>query len=533
MTDVQLPKANTTNLLHLAGLALSVLLFFWLAMDGRLHWDEPAYLYTGGYLDLGQILAAQYQPSGIDSFYVSRILHVIFIHGLTQLFGTGAFSFQLIIWCYFLLALATLWVTYRLLGLLGLDESPARFGVVACAFSPIFLYLCFKSMPEVPALFFSTCAAYSLLRACRNHAPVWLCLNALCIALAALTKNTMLILYISFALSLLLIRLPGYSRMQLIGYGMVSGLGSLLLFFGFLQIAGIELKQYLGLVNQVSQLRDSLPQRLFEGAMELGAFYLILFLALINRPNKTMLFFLLWFVLATAPVLFLVGHVEGRYLVTNLCALCGIAALLMPGIIAFLDSLRHKWQRWALGAVTLCTLALSNSLILSIMEHEVNYPDIARVVNRLDTRFGGADQYVLLTPWSYTDFHFLRFVYPDHHIYSVYDYKQAMTNNPEEIVRNFGAMRQAAIGDYLVQSPEDLKGLGDRTLIYFGFDENFSIANLRALFRLLNLNGVLDKFGKIDHKSHLSMSWLWDNPKYPRKELFKIGHYSVFQITPR
>ena len=37
-----------------------VLVFVFLAFDGRLHWDEAGYLYTGGFLDREAILEGEF-----------------------------------------------------------------------------------------------------------------------------------------------------------------------------------------------------------------------------------------------------------------------------------------------------------------------------------------------------------------------------------------------------------------------------------------------------------------------------------------
>ena len=67
-----------------------------------------------------------------------------------------------------MILLASSWLTYLILA--ELMPGAARLGRAAAlmAFTPVFLYLAFKTLPETPAFFFSALAALALLRSLRR-----------------------------------------------------------------------------------------------------------------------------------------------------------------------------------------------------------------------------------------------------------------------------------------------------------------------------------------------------------------------------
>ena len=525
---------NTTTFTRVVVIGATVL-FFVLATDGRLHWDEPAYLYSGAFLSTHEILSGGYQPSGIDSFYISRVLHVLLIHGITQLTGPGMVGFYAVILTYFAMLLLTLIMAYRLLKLLQdsdpTDSSGLKLAVAVACFSPIFLYLSFKTLPEIPALLFVVLASYALLKAMLGHPLIWLSLSALCLAATALTKNTMIILYVSLVLSMLVCQLGSFRPLRLILYSTLSGCGSLILFFGFLQATGISLDQYFGYVDQLLKLNDSFVQRFIEGAMELGSYALFLILAISAFRSTLARFYIVWFLIATLPILLFFGRTEARYLAANVIPLIGIIAI---GLRVGVDYLLRfqPMVRITAAAVVVVFLVTSDWLTLKFMEHEVNYHDIKKAVNRLDNDYQEKDNYTILTPWAYTDFHILRFMYPDHRIYSVRDYDLDRPKRPAEYVENLKKMQQQYIKPYLMASPQQLHLLDNTPVIYFGFIENFSIENIQRLFKKLSAKRALAKFNAMSLNNHLTVSWLWYDPDFELQPFFESGHYKIFRVIP-
>lgn len=71
-----------------------------LALDGNLHWDEPGYLYIAAFVGDPEFLEAAFQPTGIENFYLPKILHLYFVRFLVELFGPGLFTLGLVMFAY-------------------------------------------------------------------------------------------------------------------------------------------------------------------------------------------------------------------------------------------------------------------------------------------------------------------------------------------------------------------------------------------------------------------------------------------------
>lgn len=180
--DERTGQLQLRSLPQLAWLAGGAVLFLFLAFDGRLHWDEPAYLYTGAFLPFDAIIQGDFQPSGIEGLYLSRLLHVLLIHAVTRVTGPGPVALISIISIYLALLLASARLSY--LVLLELLPDAVRLGraVLLSMFTPIYMYLAFKTLPETPAFFLSALAALALLRSLRGRALLWLFVSSCALA---------------------------------------------------------------------------------------------------------------------------------------------------------------------------------------------------------------------------------------------------------------------------------------------------------------------------------------------------------------
>ncbi|MDR9405558.1 MAG: hypothetical protein RI580_19225, partial [Halothece sp. Uz-M2-17] len=91
-------------------LFVAVAIWLWIGFDGRLHWDEPSYLYTATYVSWQQILYEGFEPSGITGFNVSRLAHLAIIKCIAAITGPGPILIGTVIILYlaFLLGFATI-----------------------------------------------------------------------------------------------------------------------------------------------------------------------------------------------------------------------------------------------------------------------------------------------------------------------------------------------------------------------------------------------------------------------------------------
>ncbi len=503
------------------------MLFLWLALDWRLHQDEPSYLYIGAYLPFDAIMAGDFQPTGIEGHYFSRLLHVLLVHAITRVTGPGIDALVLVILIYLVLLLASVWLTFLILAELMPGADRLGRAALLMAFTPVYLYLAFTTLPETPAFFFSALAALALLRSLDGRAALWLGVSGGALVAVAFFKNNMALLYISLVGALLLVPPFPMSRLRLVCHAVIAAGGALVLSLAFLFLAGIELTQYLAVGGALVVRDDPFVVTLLNVGLEGGVFFIALPLAFLSRQRRRALFFGTWFVLASAPLFLVFHYVEFRYLAPNLIALAGLiwlaAEVLRPYLIDWWE--RRRVSLLCVGGIAVFAAAGSNALALAIMIHEVRMDHLDDVVERLDHAYGR--DYAILVPWELTDFQYLRFAYPDRAVYSV------QTIFPDAPGPAWWRRQQDRYyGNQVIRSIEELAAL-DTNLVYLGFEENFSVANLRTIVSYVPVLGLERQFQKAQFINHLVLSWMWDNPNVMLTERFRRGYYQVYDVKLR
>lgn len=197
-------------------------------------------------------------------------------------------------------------------------------------------------------------------------------------------------------------------------------------------------------------------------------------------------------------------------------------------------------RAWQLKAKAITRIAILLSIVLvigsaalaqRIMAHEVRMDQLDALLHRLDEIYRH-HEYAIFIPWTYVDFHFLRFVYPHKKVYAVYALSKKRIHRNAQWWSEF---ERRAYGPRAVQSLDELLALDQSDSVYLGFDENFPIANLRetldkfawqSLSRWLN-----EKLDSMDPLNHLTTSWMWCHPALTFTELARSGHYFAFRIS--
>ena len=494
-----------------------VLLFLFLAFDGRLHWDEAAYLYAGGFLDHEAILKGEF----IGGLYVSRLLHVATIATIVNLVGPSPTALAILIGLYFAALLLVARLAYLILRKVLSEARGLGLAVICGMFTPIYLYLAFKTMPEIPGLAMSSIATWALLSAFTGRPLIWLPVVSVALAATALFKPEMTLLYSSLAVTLLLFGPDRYPRRRLIGHVLVSGLGSLAVFAAALWLLGIDLALYLKMGAQLLRREEPLVARLLHFALEGGVFFLAIPLAFLSSRRRDAWFCLTWFLLATLPIPLLGGHLESRFLAPNLMALIGLIYLAADGLAPRVAAWWRRSRAAAVGAagLLLLTVVATDLIALSVMTHELRIDQLRRLIARLDEAYGNRN-YAILTPYAYTDFHYLRFVYPNRPIYTVQTVFRHPPNNwryyPDRVVTNLAELRSI-----------------DAELVYLGFHENLAVENLRRIAEVIPIPVLAKQFEKRAFQDHLALSWMWGHPDLVFEEPLREGHYLAYPVRVR
>jgi hypothetical protein len=500
----------------------------WLAADGRLTSDEPGYLYAAEYRSAGEILAGDVQPSGIPGFLQGRVLHVLFLKGITAVTGGGEAGFRVLQGVHLAILVLNLWLIGRIARSLLPHVAAARLTAAVLWLTPVAPYFALKTLPDNEALLGGLLTTLALLRLAERGSLAWIAVAIVALAAAALTKNQMTFMPAAFWLAFCLVPVARIDRRRLAVLGAACGAGGVLLTIALLEATGIGLSGYLESYRAPFANQSPPLAKLMNLGTELGGLWLLVPAALQSARRRETAAYGLWFVLTMAPFLFFSG-VEPRQVAVNLAAAGGLFALGLEAIAARCG----RWQalssagRSTVATATVVALAFANALMLSIMPHKVDLPRLREALAGLDARYG-AGGYRLLAPNGYTDFNIVRVLWPDRDVRDL--------NTAVYWTRQTGSARDLLVDEWLdgrvVRSVEALRD-GRRPLVYFGYRETFAAANLRAL--LARASPALPErvLGGVSLKQHLyrpEAEWLWGSAELELVPVLDAGNYTALEV---
>jgi hypothetical protein len=505
-------------LLGIAGLLL--------ALDGDLHWDEPAYLYIAAFVGDPEFLEGAFQPTGIENFYLPKILHLYFVRFLVVLFGPGLVTLGIVMVAYAAMVAASMVLAYASLKRLLPHAEHLGAATVLVSLSPIVLYLAFKTLPEAPAMLFSSLALYGLVR---NLGPRfsagWLAVTAISLTGLAMTRYSVSLLLVGFTLAALVFPPGGLPRPRIFWRSTVSAVVGLTATLAFLGILGISVERYLMATNLFLK-EQQLLFLLVSMSTEFGALWLLVPAAFIALRRDGFAFLLTWFLIATLPILLLFSHVESRYLIQNIVPFVGLCALALDQL-----SKSEGWRTvagrragvWVIG-VGVSLVLVSSWLALRLSPAEVNVWHMGRLVDKVQ-QAGDAGQQKWLTAYSYTDFHYLSFAYPKLQVINVTRTWGDKPPGSVEYQRDFEHYR----GGFAPSMAELEKIEGE--LVFVGFGENFMVANARRGLEFLPYIDSERLLPRDRFLDHFATSWMWGHPGIEFTPLVASGPYRAYTVT--
>jgi hypothetical protein len=505
----------------------AVLVWLVLGFDGRLHWDEPHFLYAGAYFPIAQIIAGDFQPSLHPGFTTSRIAHVVLVNGMTGLLGIGGQLVAFVMVLYVALLLVFFGVVYVVLRELTVPATEAAVATVIVMFSPISLYVAWKTLPDVPALMWSSFAVLAAIRLVGDgRAWVWLPIGVLALAMTALTKHVLVWTFVAFAAAAIVADPIGMARARLLGILVALSVGSVVVFAAVLTIVGFDLTDFLAFLAAASRASEPLAARALHIVIALGLLWIVLPIAACHPDRPLTRFFWLWFAIATLPLLVIAPRVEIRYLAPALLPLAGLVFLSLDLLGRRLPVLALR-PRSMLAALMILigAVGLSSRSVQALTAHEIEMTSLHALLGRLDDAFGpGA--YAVVTPWEYSTFLYLRLVYPDRPVYDAFDPQRI--GHPE-----WSSAQERFFAGRILRNVDQLHAI-DRQLVYVGFPEPMPVANLRRLAGLLPKRigePLIRKLDSLSAYKHLSVSWMWDDPDVSLELIDQVGNYHVYQVT--
>lgn len=511
---------------------LALMVWVGISFDGRLHWDEPSYLYTATYVPWSHILYAGFEPSGINGFNVSRLGHLAIVKGLAALVGPGPWLVGAVLATYLLSLLGFAITAYFTLRLLMPQAQRVAPAIAIALFAPMMVYLAWKTVPDIPALLFSGLASLCWLRSLEKRTSFGLVLSALLLALTGMTKFILAWQFIALGLTLLLFGGYRWPWQRVLWQFLAVSLGALAIFGITLVTLQIPLSTFLGFLSVAKSAGEPLAAKLFKLLLTYGVFYLAIPLALWNRHQGLKWFMVAWLGLATVPFLITVPRLEVRYLVTSFMPLAGLVWLALDTLNSRARQSPNRGAALRNRIVAgLSSLAIIAAALLTqpFTAHEVHIFQLSKAIAKIKQAANNTD-FSILIPWEYTDFHYLRVAYPELPIFNVYATPRLTPNQQH----NWQQFQERYYGDrYLSHETAVLKIEG--THFYLGYRYTFPIENILGVVRSpwlgplsAKLVGLIQSMAPLNH---LEQSWLWHDPRARFQLVDEIGHYQVYTVT--
>jgi hypothetical protein len=509
-------------------LAVALCLALWLAADGRLSGDEPAYLYAAAYQSAPQILAGSVDPSGIPGFTQGRILHVLFLKGIMALAGDAPTGFRILQVLHAAIVALNLVLIAAIAGRLLPDVAETRAAALALALTPIVLYFAFKTTADNEALLAALVAAWGLLHVARARGAAGPCAVVLGLTAAALTKNQMIFVPAAFWLAACLLPVAGLDRRRLAKHGALWSAVAAVVTIALLEASGIGVADYLTSYRAPFANRTPPAAKVMNLGMELGLLWLLLPAALLTHRRRELAFFGLWFAATLAPFAFFSG-VEPRHVAVNLAAAGGLAALALE-VIRLRFSAWHRLGDTAKGALAsfgIIAVLAAHGMALAIMPHKVDRRALGEALNALDARYGESG-YVLVASNGYADFHALRVLWPERDVLNA--------GTAEFAIDTAGGTRRSRLADYLGSRYVDtLSGLAQirRPAVFFGFRRTFAAVNFERMLSAVSPDLASRALGGMPLDEHLYAeysAWLWDSPQVRLEPVLQNGNYQALEI---
>lgn len=497
-----------------------------LAMSWTAHhyWDEFFYLYSSARYTPRQLLqldaAIDLFPQG---YFSGKIGHVVLLHWLVGILGTGQTALAILQAGAAALMLATVAAAYGVFREL-LGERDARRTTLVLLFLPLTLYLSYKLLSEVPSLLLSTLACWAFLRAfraaTRRPATLLMAAAALALGLGMLCRVTSVLTFAGLALGLALggdSRFP--RRAVVVGAGAV-GLGAVAIHAGVLQAMGGSELRVLRLAGAVAKQAQGF-ERVYALLFFLQTFALVLPFALRRPWPPVVRIAIVWLLVTVVPTLS--GH-EPRYYAPGLLALALLCAVALDRIVSLVSGRSWRWA-WA-GA--LAALALVNrAALFPLMPWEIDEGSLTLIAQELSRQH---PQGTILVPWA-SDYCFLRFAFPDLSV------RLTMSALP--------ASRYPGQGRWGVIAPIDQRWAGQARYVgsmatlarspqpwyYVTWSYNPVMLRVRTLLEGLDIHALGDPRSTGWH-DHRAGSWIWTDSGLWRREIGGAGQYEVFRVVP-
>ncbi len=499
----------------------AVTLFLLLSWNSGHYWDEYFYLFSVWRHTPSELVRYEFRTELFPvGFFSEKIGHVALLYVLTRVFGAGERVLYGLQTLYALLLVGFVGAAYGLLREL-FAERWARHSAVVLLFSPLALYLSWKTMSEVPSLLLTTLGSWAFVRSLpgRSQGPGarWLALATLLLAAGMLCRVTTIVAFTGLGLALVIVGDGHSDRRNLLLRLAGTVAAAALLHSAGLALAGGSVLRIGSHIHSVVTEHSSV-QRVYAFVFFVQALGLVVPFAWLRRSDRLVQVGVVWLAASALPVL--AGH-EPRYFAPAMVPLALLAAVGFGELsrLMFGPGRRYGW------VLLLGVLALADRVVLvPLMPYEVEQGHLLSLFASLQQGTPGA---TFLIPWT-SDYSLLRFSFPDARI------ELSLDNTPGS--RSFRAGRGSLLSQddqwwagatHYAGSPAALATLpGPRFLIGWTYNP----AALR-LQQLLGSLGVPSRFtNSRELHNHLVGTWVWHDPAVALTPIRRLGEYRAFEL---
>lgn len=482
----------------------SISLFLILGYD-RLHqWDEAFYLYQAAFVPV----------SKYNAFLTGKYGHLSLLKALIGLTGTGLDALFYLDLVYALMVLAFVFVSFRILKEMLDDKNDALYTATILMFLPLTLYLSFKTLSEVPALLLSSTSIlyffFGLKEGHRYRSLFFTFCSGIILFFATVCRSDAPIMFFSFLLALTAIYWKTYRLKKLFSSVAVVCMVFSALLFILIMFLNIDIfSYYFSDVHRSAMYHQSIYLRLFETFLVGSLFYPLIIFSFPSYREKRFKFAFIWFISATIPIWIVSNHIEARFLYPTLIPFSMLVFIGSSRLFSRVGRVISNNNTIKTGIVALifAGIVIANLFCMGFMENELDENDYIHLFKKIDNLY---DNKIILIPYAFTDYSFLKFAFPDEQIFTV----QNIKNTEEERKR-----MEEEYGDGYIGGMESLRKLDNTTILYISWHSQKDYCLFKG-----------NEYGVYNY------SWITEEPGIKLKKILEEGdikkrQYEVYVVN--
>ena len=430
---------------------VSFLIFLILSYNRLHNWDECFYLYY-----------AAFKPIETNNpFIAAKYGHLLLLNLIIKFTGTGLNGLFFLDLIYGLMLFLFVILSFMFLKEIMDSRKDAFYATIILMFLPLTIFLSFKTLSEVPALLFGSAGLLTFILGLKKENKIkslfLSIISGFLLFLATLSRLDVSIIFFSLLPSLII-----YKRFR--------NLFSSVLIVCMTLLSLVSLESVLFKINQfslpflISNIEyDPFFHNLFRLIFIGSLFSLFTIISFINYRDKTFRFALVWFIAANIPIFILINYMNIRHYYITLIPFS------ILGLLGFKESFkilnkRNVDQRFAKIIIVFLFLLIliGNNLYMSkFMENEVDANTYDKIFKKINAVYNDE---IILIPYSFADYSFLKFSYPDKKIFTVESIK-----NSEKEKKHL----QELYGNEYIGEMKSLKRLNNNnnTILYISSSE--------------------------------------------------------------